>query len=146
MEITKDLDVLEAVALHQQCFGPEAWSAKSLYDSISDEKIAIHYGAYIDDKLIGLLIGRHIDEEAEILTIAVHCNHRQKGVSKALMDKLLADLKEKSVKTCFLEVAEDNLPAINLYKRYAFDVVQKRHNYYPGNRTAIVLVKNISKK
>lgn len=60
--------------------------------------------------------------EAEIIYIAVGDAYRRKGLAEEMLKNIDADI--------FLEVNENNLPAINLYKKCGFNEYMRRKNYY----------------
>lgn len=75
-------------------------------------------------------VGRLIADEAELLTLATHPNHQRQGRAKALMRDWISDVATKGARDIFLEVAEDNLNAQNLYAALGFTKVGRRKAYY----------------
>lgn len=82
-------------------------------------------------KIAGFAMLRLAGDEAELLTIVVDPRWRGKGVARALMDAVRADLMMTPVKKLFLEVDETNVWATRLYRRQGFSEVGKRKGYYP---------------
>ncbi len=86
-------------------------------------------------------------EEAELLTIVVDPKWRGRGVGAALLEAVLADLLMSPVKKLFLEVAEDNTPAVALYRHRGFTDIGTRKGYYPRKdgtpATALVMARNL---
>ena len=75
-------------------------------------------------------------DEAELLNLAVHPAHHRKGVASALLNQLCQTAKGP----IFLEVAENNLPAIALYEKHGWSQIGIRPAYYPlGKINAIVM-------
>ena len=81
-------------------------------------------------------------EQGDILSVCVSEQFRKRGMALILMDTLLEFLKDKKVEQVFLEVEEDNIPAIKLYKKIGFNQISQRKNYY-GNKTAIIMQKTL---
>ena len=81
-------------------------------------------------------------EQGDILSVCVSPEYRKLGIAKGLMTALLDEAKKVGVQTMFLEVEEDNLPAINLYLKCGFEKISERKNYY-GDKTAIIMSKNL---
>lgn len=79
-------------------------------------------------------------EQGDILSICVDETLRNKGIASSILKYLIEYLKDKKVNQLFLEVEEENLPAVNLYKKFGFKEINKRKNYY-GNKTAIIMLK-----
>lgn len=81
---------------------------------------------YIENNnIIGYLYYSNIYDRIEINQIFTLQVYRNKGVASKLLEKLL--MEEKDIT---LEVKEDNIPAIKLYKKYGFKKVAIRKNYY----------------
>ncbi|MEK6256416.1 MAG: GNAT family N-acetyltransferase, partial [Chloroflexota bacterium] len=55
-----------------------------------------------------------------IANVAVHPDHRRKGIARALTDAAISCLTEKQVAWCWLQVDDDNQSAINLYEQSGF--------------------------
>lgn len=70
--------------------------------------------------------------EYEIHTIGVGLEWQRRGFGAQLMDALLAAVAEDPGPV-FLEVRTDNDPAIAMYRRYGFENMGLRKNYYPGS-------------
>jgi ribosomal-protein-alanine N-acetyltransferase len=70
------------------------------------------------------------DEDAEIYDVGTHPEYRNKGIAKNLINSLVAELKAAGVKTIFIEVAENNMAAINLYENCGFTKYSIRKGYY----------------
>ena len=83
-----------------------------------------------------------IYEKAEINYIYVDKSKRGLGISLKLMDAFLNDL--NGVESISLEVSKENEVAINLYKKYGFEIVATRSKYY-GNVDAYLMVKDMVK-
>jgi [ribosomal protein S18]-alanine N-acetyltransferase len=81
-------------------------------------------------KIVGFAVSRIGADEAEILSIAVDPRHRGHGLSRNLLLTHLGYLAGRGVRTIFLEVEENNRPALSLYKRAGFTVVGRRERYY----------------
>jgi len=74
-----------------------------------------------------------IDGEAHISTIAVHPNLRGKGLGEILLSGMLARSVNLNAVISVLEVRVSNSNAIALYRKYEFDIVGRRKNYYRDN-------------
>lgn len=90
------------------------------------------FGYYLleieNDKIIGFLYYSDIYERAEINQIEVEVSHRKCGKASRLLKKMI-ELVEKNIT---LEVRKDNIPAINLYKKFNFQEKAIRKGYYQG--------------
>lgn len=79
---------------------------------------------------VGFIITRNAADETEVLTIAVKPNWQGYGCGRRLMTALLERAHHDRARSVFLEVDENNLPAIGLYKKLGFEVVAERPGYY----------------
>jgi ribosomal-protein-alanine N-acetyltransferase len=73
-------------------------------------------------------------DEAELLTLATHPDHRRQGLARVLMDLWHAKTRDRGATRAFLEVAADNTPAISLYESCGYAQCGLRRGYYvhPG--------------
>lgn len=98
-------------------------------------------------RLSGFVLCRAIAGEAEVLTLAVDPAHRRKGQARALLEAAILAAVAGDAEAMFLEVAEDNAPAIGLYLGAGFVRVGLRRGYYEspaGRRDALVLRRDIN--
>lgn len=98
-----------------------------------------------EPQLIGYAIlavgGPSHDPEAEIHTIGIIPEWQGKGLSKLLMDPLVA-VADRLRAPIFLEVRTDNRPAVGLYERYDFAIEGTRRAYYqPSGADAFTMVR-----
>lgn len=72
----------------------------------------------------------HIDIESNKhwLGICILDNYQGKGYGKKIMDELI--YQSQNVKEIFLTVDKDNINAINLYKKYEFNIIKEKATYY----------------
>jgi len=78
----------------------------------------------------GFLIGRFIDQDAEILNVIIHPDYRRMGKASKLIGTFEKEAKDAGSLRCFLEVAESNSSAKKLYKTLGYLKVGQRNNYY----------------
>lgn len=95
----------------------------------------------------GFLIGRIVADEAELLTVATLPDAQRQGLADSHLRQFLDIARSKNAVLAFLEVAQDNIPANQLYQKHGFAVVGRRLNYYrrpDGTRvTANVMQKRL---
>jgi ribosomal-protein-alanine N-acetyltransferase len=80
--------------------------------------------------VLGFILSRRAADEAEILTVAVVPRARGRGIATDLVRRHLGRLAALGVARLFLEVEEQNEPALRLYRRYGFREVGRRPRYY----------------
>lgn len=84
------------------------------------------------DKVNGFLLYSLIYDRIEIEQFEVTTKERGKGIGNELLNYLIEKYKDNNIKNITLEVKEDNIAAINLYKKYGFKKVSTREKYYDG--------------
>lgn len=85
----------------------------------------------------GLALFRVMGREAEILSLGVVTKARRLGIGRALLSMVVEIAKHQHADEIFLEVAENNTPAITLYSRAGFRAVGQRKNYYAAQDEAV---------
>ena len=85
--------------------------------------------------LNGYLLATMIDSEAEILSIGVTPDRQRQGVGKLLLQHFFEHGTSQNMTRVVLEVAEDNVPALGLYRDFGFAAFGRRKGYYKqGNQ------------
>ncbi|MDJ0514083.1 MAG: GNAT family N-acetyltransferase [Methyloceanibacter sp.] len=87
----------------------------------------------------GLLVARAAGDEADLITIGVNPKMRQRGVGRALLQHAVSALKAVGVRLLFLEVDEENQPALALYRGLGAEAVGSRPRYYENGGNAALL-------
>lgn len=90
----------------------------------------IYYLDVYDDNSIvaGFNLYTKMDNVIEILLIYVKEEYRQKHIATSLLN----NIDSTSGDRILLEVSVDNIPAINLYKKFNFVEINRRKGYYNG--------------
>lgn len=133
----------EMAALHARCFTtPRPWSAAEIAALQADPL------CFCLQRDGAFLIGRVVAGEAELLTLAVAPETRRKGVGRALLTGFLAESARRGAEQAFLEVTEENDPALALYATGGFAQAGRRRGYYrraDGSALdALVMVRSLS--
>jgi ribosomal-protein-alanine N-acetyltransferase len=135
-------DADDLAALHAHAFR-HGWPSTEMEALISDPTVttvvAREGRTPFTRRPIGFVMTRAAADEAEILTVAVSPARRGRGVGRLMMDETIRRLYFMRVASLFLEVDENNGPALALYRRLGFREVGRRANYYAGG-TANALV------
>jgi ribosomal-protein-alanine N-acetyltransferase len=135
-----DLPVL--TALHAACFTEardQPWTQRSFAEVLQMPGAGARIAA-LGAEPVGFAVARVVADEAELLLIGIHPEHRRAGYGRMLLDHLVAALRSAGAAQLFLEVAEHNHAAIAFYRAAGFDRVGRRAKYYEGE-DALVLVK-----
>jgi ribosomal-protein-alanine N-acetyltransferase len=108
-----------------------AWSREHLEEELKQpsgfQLVALNE---ITEKVLAVLCGRIMADEAEILKLSVAEYARKKGVGYQLLEFALSYCKKKGAQKCYLELRASNKAARNLYEKRGFSKVGTRKNYY----------------
>jgi len=124
-------DAAAMAALHAASFR-RGWSEDEFRSMLGDQAVLAHR-AMQGSKLAGFIITRMAADESEILSVAVAASAQGRGLAGRLLHLHLRRLAGLGTRTVFLEVGEDNVPAIRLYTRAGFEEVSRRQAYYQGD-------------
>jgi ribosomal-protein-alanine N-acetyltransferase len=86
--------------------------------------------AEADGLVAGYVVAHCAADEGEILNLGVARAHRRRGVGRALVERVLAQLAARGVRVVYLEVRESNAGARRLYEALGFGEVARRARYY----------------
>ena len=101
--------------------GPWNQPRGSEKDDLEDK--SFHMAAFDKDKVIGVgRLHKNSDEEGQIRLIAVKEDYRNKGIGKAIMDKLHQKAKELKLKKLMLNARET---AVGFYEKLGYKIAAK---------------------
>jgi [ribosomal protein S18]-alanine N-acetyltransferase len=133
-------DAALIAALHAASFR-RGWSEQEVEGLLTDRHVIAHR-AMNGSAMAGFIMSRLVEDEAEILSVAVDRTRRGHGLARNLLNLHLRRLAGLSARAVFLEVEENNTAAIRLYDRAGFHEISRRANYYPsaGGKAADALI------
>lgn len=141
IRLAKDSD-LKAITTIEKLSYDSPWTEDFIIYEIHNP-MSNFYVLELDDEIIGYIDFWILEKESHIANIAIHPDYRGRHYSKKLLDLVLYISKEEKVETISLEVNEENLPAISLYKSYGFEMVGRRPKYYSNKDDALILTRKI---
>jgi len=97
-------------------------------DHWGDEEMIVHGQVFRTDRLEGYVAGNWLglityyilDHECEVMSL--NSLEEDKGIGGALLDRVVAEAKEKSCRRVFLSTTNDNLRALGFYQRRGFRI------------------------
>ena len=107
----------------------DPWSQREILSEIMREH-NIGIVALYESEVVGYAIMRHVVNEGHICNIAVHEDHRKKGIGYAIVQGLIDAAKTRDMIGITLEVRIGNRAAMALYHRHGFKVEAYRRGYY----------------
>ena len=134
--------VAQVAQIERLCFR-DPWSENSVAGELTN-KLAHWIVLEEDGRVLGYVGTQTVMDETDMMNIAVHPDHRRKGIADALMAALISDLERMGSHSLTLEVRVSNEPARKLYERWGFAEVGRRKNYYRNPREdALILRREI---
>lgn len=100
----------------------ELQKKESCYLTVRDSEAIVAYGGVL------LLL-----EEAHVMTMAVMEEYRRRGIATRLLLELIKEAEAMGARFVTLEVRVSNTPAIELYRKFGFQIMGERKNYYMDN-------------
>ncbi|WP_332249309.1 GNAT family N-acetyltransferase [Roseobacter sp. CCS2] len=111
--------------MHAAAFSASrAWSEKEFADLLTQP------GTFVLGDMRSFIMIRTVLDEAEVLTLATDPEKRRQGLAKATLHQGERQAAAQGATTVFLEVAEDNTPAIALYTASGYRQIGRRPGYY----------------
>lgn len=146
IEPGKMADARELARIHAQGFY-RGWPAGEFESFLADPATPVYVACDARRRIAGFALIRVVEDESELLTIAVDPRWRGKHIGQALLRALFDDLRMTPARRMFLEVSEDNAAAIKLYMREGFATISSRKGYYPkadgSQATALVMARDL---
>ena len=109
------------------------WSAQAFYDEAENE-LAIYFVARDGERLVGYAGFWNVSGEGGITNVAVLPEYRRRGIAASLIGAMIREGKALSLDLLTLEVRRSNTAAQELYKKFGFEVIGERKQYYSDNR------------
>lgn len=128
----------EVSALEQDIFGATAWSSEQFLAELAaaDRWLRVlcdqgHVIGYVDVAVQG--------RDADLMTIAVASGARGRGLGALMLDEAMRWAATCGVHHMFLEVADDNPAAGQLYAGRGFVAIDRRPSYYGDGTDAVIM-------
>lgn len=117
------------------------WSYEVLREELLSDS-SLYIVAKKQNEIIGFAGIKIIIDEADIMNIVVKKSYRNNGIGSLLLENLILISNKKILNFINLEVDCKNIVAINLYKKFGFEEIALRKNYYKDN-DAIIMKKKL---
>lgn len=124
-------DIAQVATLDRTCFGADAWSEEFFWSQMAVPGNQF-WVARSDDRILGYVGLAVSGPQADILTLASDPEYRGRGLGGRLLDVALDAAGVAGVEAMYLDVRDDNEPAIHLYTTRGFETINRRAGYYAG--------------
>lgn len=136
------VDVTTVASVEQEAFGELSQNINFACEL--ENRTSYFIVAKLDAKIVGYAGLWNLYDHADIISLAVKNDCQRMGVASKLIINFINYCLDNSLDKIYLEVRISNIIAQGLYKKFGFDIINKRKNYYPDNsEDAIVMVKNL---
>lgn len=130
----QDLEEIKDVLLYDF---DDFWSYEVLREELLSDS-SLYIVAKKQNEIIGFAGIKIIIDEADIMNIVVKKSYRNNGIGSLLLENLILISNKKNLNFINLEVDCKNTIAINLYKKFGFEEISLRKNYYKNNDAMIM--------
>jgi ribosomal protein S18 acetylase RimI-like enzyme len=132
-------DLNDLRRLEEVCFLEDSWPLWDLIAVLTLPKI-VRLKAMVDGKMAGFIAGDPQPREhlGWISTLGVLPQYRRKGIAEALLENCETEMDYPRIR---LSVRRNNDPALGLYKKVGYQMVDIWRSYYHNGEDALVLEK-----
>jgi len=136
------MDLIKLQKLEDLCFDEDAWPFLDLVAVLTFPEV-IRLKAVFGSRMIGFIAGdlRNKDNIAWIATLAVDPKFQNQGIGSALLHECEMKLSTTQIRLCLRPA---NNPALKLYSRAGYEVIDLWKGYYNNKGDAIVMEKRIT--
>jgi ribosomal-protein-alanine N-acetyltransferase len=138
-------DIPPVLELERELFPDDAWSTGMFWSELADARHPRATRWYTiaeepDGRIAGYAGLMAVAGEGDVQTIAVAERHWGSGLGARLLTRLVAQAVRADCTGVLLEVRVDNDRAQRLYRRFGFEPIGVRRNYYqPSGTDALVM-------
>ena len=142
IELMKKEDLAQVILIENDSF-PNPWNEAYFIHELNSNDICELYVLKENDEVIAYGDIWYMFENCDLTNIAVKRQYRNKGYGSKLLKYLIKTARKKGCEFMHLEVDVLNDAAINLYKKYGFEIVRTRKGYYENGDDAYDMLKGI---
>lgn len=136
-------DLPEVLAIEQRSF-PRPWTGALFLQElrVTFSRVVLVRGAS-DGTILGYLCRWLVADEVHILNVAVHPDHRRRGIATWVVGATLREAEATGAEAVTLEVRRANAAGRRLYERLRFEEVGVRRDYYGKGEDAVVMRRSL---
>ena len=136
IRIATSNDLADILSIEKKVF-KHPWSKEQLSWELNSQPAAENYVMIARGNMIGYLFSHVVDDDVQILNIAIDIPFQHKGYGEQLLSYFLDQFNTDI--SIHLEVRKSNFPAINLYLKFGFHETGTRKGYYSDGEDAIIM-------
>ncbi|MCI6330114.1 MAG: ribosomal protein S18-alanine N-acetyltransferase [Erysipelotrichaceae bacterium] len=133
------------VRLQNECFR-HPYTLKNMDDEYHDNPFSNFLFALYGDEVVGYIDYLLTFNSATIMQICVDQKYRRKHIASLLLNEMENTFPkegENRVDFVTLEVRKSNIAAQELYKKFNYELVTTKRNYYEDGEDALYMVKGV---
>lgn len=139
-------DLPDVLAIERSSFSVP-WSERAFRHLMGRQDAAVLVADAGRGRLAGYAAWWVAADAAELGDLAVHREHRRRGVGRALVRAVARAARERGVARLFLQVRAGNEAALSLYRDTGFREVGRREGYYRlPTEDAVVLARSLDRE
>jgi ribosomal-protein-alanine N-acetyltransferase len=142
LRLATEFDLPAVLAIEQASF-PQPWTSTAFRNEFKNPYSRL-WVLEESTLVIGYICTWFIDDEGQIVNVAVLPAYRRQGIGRSLVQYALQEAKKQGVLSLSLEVRSSNFSAVNLYRSFGFEGVAVRKRYYENGEDALLMVCEIS--
>ena len=136
---------VDQVSILDRASFPTPWPKEAFLYDLERERSAICWVAELDQLgqsavLVGSVVVWINGGNAHVGTLAVMPGYRRRGIGRQLLGRVLLECAQRDVRKVTLEARISNLKAQRLYKRFSFNRVGVRPDYYKDTHEDAVVM------
>ena len=136
IRIATSNDLADILSIEKKVF-KHPWLKEQLSWELNSQPAAENYVMIARGNMIGYLFSHVVDDDVQILNIAIDIPFQHKGYGEQLLSYFLDQFNTDI--SIHLEVRKSNFPAINLYLKFGFHETGTRKGYYADGEDAIIM-------
>ena len=136
IRIATSNDLADILSIEKKVF-KHPWSKEQLSWELNSQPVAENYVMIARGNMVGYLFSHVVDDDVQILNIAIDIPFQHKGYGEQLLSYFLDQFNTDI--SIHLEVRKSNFPAINLYLKFGFHETGTRKGYYANGEDAIIM-------
>ena len=136
IRIATSNDFADILSIEKKVF-KHPWSKEQLSWELNSQPVAENYVMIVRGNIIGYLFSHVVDDDVQILNIAIDIPFQHKGYGEQFLSYFLDQ--SSTYSSIYLEVRKSNFPAINLYLKFGFHETGTRKGYYADGEDAIIM-------
>ena len=124
--------------LEQQLFPVDAWSKEQFWSELA-QPTRTYVVAVENNMVLGYYGLFALAPDSDVQTIAVSPHAQGRGLGSTMLNSLIEQALAQGCSKVMPEVRSDNTAALALYKRFGFESLNVRRDYYAPGVDALVM-------